>query len=168
MRRPLRPGSVGGSIATESAASERPLLPPTAPTGAAKSELLSFTAVWLASLPAPCTLRIRLGAEAWHVSTSQPAYTALRARGTIVLLASELMALAHAAEAGRASRVWLAEWLARKAGTPSLRLDQAEALGGVAGDGAARRPWALGRVLYAYGCTLDGWAVGDGLELESV
>lgn len=168
MKRSVRIGSVVGASVPATPPAEGSLPAPTAPTGAAKSELLLFTAAWLAALPAPCTLRIRLGGTRWHVSTSQPAYTALRARGAIVLLASELAALAHGAEAGRASLLWLADWLARKAATPSLRLDLGEVLGGVAGDGPARKPWVIGRVLYAYGCTLDGWAVGDGLELESV
>lgn len=166
----LAPPTVAAALpADPPAAADVPLPPPTGAASPARAELLSLPCVWLARLPAPCTLRMRTGDVLWHVSTGETAYAALRASGAVVLLASELAALAYAAEAGRASRVWLAEWLALKRATPSLRLDAFTALGGVVGDGRASRPWPLGRVMHAWGSALDGATVGDDIEhIESV
>jgi len=88
--------------------------------------------VHLGKLPRPTSLDLemvaapKVPAVAFAVTTSATRYRELRESGRPVLLASELCALAVAAEHGRASAVWLADRLAH----PRSQIDLGVALGG--------------------------------------
>jgi hypothetical protein len=141
-----------------------------APLPLALAEVAGFRATWLARLPEATTVRVRLDVAPpmrWYVTTGRELYTALRTAGEVVLTASELNALTVAAQYDRASRPWLADWLARKRADAGLMLDVQSALGDVAPDGIEPElgddERTLGRVLRAYGCGLEAVAVGDGV-----
>ena len=146
-----------------------PLLPVAAsvPLPLALAEVAGFRAAWLARLPEATTVRVRLDALRWYVTTGRELYAALRTAGETVLTATELNALTVAAQYDRASKLWLADWLARKRADPGLMLDVHTALGDIAPDGIEPElgddECTLGRVLRAYGCTPEAVAVGDGV-----
>jgi hypothetical protein len=118
-------------------------------------------------LPEATTVRVRLDAVCWYVTTGRELYAALRGAGKPVLTGGEWVALTVAARYGRASKPWLADWLARNVAEPGLVLDVRAALGEVAPDGIepeySEHAMTVGRVLRAYGCELDAVAVGDGV-----
>jgi hypothetical protein len=140
---------------------------PAAEVPLALIEVAGFRATWLGRLPEATTLRVRLDAVCWYVTTGRELYTALRGAGMPVLSGGEWVALTVAARYGRASKPWLADWLARNVAEPGLVLDVRAALGEVAPDGIepeySEHAMTVGRVLRAYGCELDAVAVGDGV-----
>lgn len=140
---------------------------PAAEVPLALAEVAGFRATWLGRLPEATTVRVRLDAVCWYVTTGRELYAALRGAGKPVLTGGEWVALTVAARYGRASKPWLAGWLARNVAEPGLVLDVRAALGEVAPDGIepelGERAMTVGRVLRAYGCELDAVAVGDGV-----
>lgn len=141
--------------------------PVVVPVPLALIEVGGYRSTWLGRLPEATTLRVRLDAVRWYVTTGRELYAALRGAGKPVLTGGEWVALTVAARYGRASKPWLADWLARNVAEPGLVLDVRAALGEVAPDGIkpelGEHAMTVGRVLRSYGCELDAVAVGDGV-----
>lgn len=126
--------------------------PPPEPVPLAVSEVCSLPPYMFGDLPAAMTLTcaLAISRETFFVTTSRARYETLRASGEVVLSGGELGALALAAESGRASRLWLAEWLAGKQVDPTKRLDANAATGGLTAVATAKR-WSLGTVALHWG-----------------
>jgi hypothetical protein len=164
-RKRLTLGSDVGLTVAADAAKTLPLAPRVQPPAAplAQREALLLPPCWLADLPVPTTLQLAaLHGPAFRVTTSRAHYTAQREAGQLVLRGSELGALAIAAENGRASGLWLAEWLAKRADDPTMQLTPEVALGGISCPETPSSRWSLDSVLHAWSLWLTGVGVGDG------
>ncbi len=161
--------------------------PPLPPPPLAAREAALLPPHWLAELPLATTLtcvltlpltpggqlhmkpstllKLEHSLITFTCTTSSDRYRALREAGELVLSGSELGALALAAENDRASRVWLADWLAAKQAEPSQRLDVATALGGLSALEARilapHARWSLGRVALAWGFVVTDCVAHD-------
>jgi hypothetical protein len=110
--------------------------------------------------------RLKLLGQHVVFTTSKPAYVVAREKRWPAFVGREFALLALAVEHDRLEPRRFAEWLERKAGDASMRIDGAMAMGDLGAEEVERitpKGWAVERVLAELGLRL--LAVGTGAEL---